>query len=112
MLARIKALRSNLAVQLGFILPPVHITDNARLGPREYVLSLRGVEIARWEMKDDNLLAISSDATPPPMPPCAMLNIRVEKGMTSAMPASASVPNRPMKMPSAMATTTPVSPAR
>ena len=68
MLARIKALRSNLAVQLGFILPPVHITDNARLAPREYVISLRGVEIARWEMKDDNLLAISSDATPPPIP--------------------------------------------
>src|SRR6266700_7706603 len=36
MLARVKALRSNLAVQLGFILPPVHITDNARLAPREY----------------------------------------------------------------------------
>jgi len=68
MLARVKALRSNLAVQLGFILPPVHITDNARLAPRQYVISLRGVEVARWEMRDDNLLAISSDATPPPVP--------------------------------------------
>ena len=34
LLARVKALRSNLAVQLGFIVPPVHITDNARLAPR------------------------------------------------------------------------------
>src|SRR5690348_1707010 len=50
LLARVKALRSNLAVQLGFILPPVHITDNAHLGPREYVIYLRGVEVARWEM--------------------------------------------------------------
>ena len=47
------ALRSNLAQQLGFIVPPVHITDNARLKPREYVISLRGVEIARWEMHED-----------------------------------------------------------
>ena len=42
---------SNLALQLGFIVPPVHITDNLRLKPREYVISLRGVEIARWEMQ-------------------------------------------------------------
>ncbi len=48
LLARVKALRSNLAVQLGFIVPPVHITDNARLAPREYVIHLRGVEVARW----------------------------------------------------------------
>jgi len=68
LLARVKALRHNLAQQLGFIVPPVHITDNARLKPREYVIALRGVEIARWEMHEDNLLAISSEASPPPLP--------------------------------------------
>lgn len=68
LLARVKALRSNLAVQLGFIVPPVHITDNARLAPREYVIYLRGVEVARWEMLENDLLAISSDATPAPIP--------------------------------------------
>jgi flagellar biosynthesis protein FlhA len=64
LLARVKALRNTLAMQLGFIVPPVHITDNARLKPREYVISLRGVEIARWEMQEDHLLAISSEASP------------------------------------------------
>jgi flagellar biosynthesis protein FlhA len=68
LLARVKALRSNLAVQLGFIVPPVHITDNARLASREYVIYLRGVEVARWEMHEGDLLAISSDATPAPVP--------------------------------------------
>ena len=67
LLARVRALRSNLALQLGFIVPPVHITDNARFKPYEYVISLRGVEIARWEIRQDHLLAISSDATPPPL---------------------------------------------
>ncbi|MGO9646870.1 MAG: FHIPEP family type III secretion protein, partial [Terriglobales bacterium] len=67
MLARVRALRSNLAQQLGFIVPPVHITDNARFKPHEYVISLRGVEIARWELHEDSLLAISSDAVPPPL---------------------------------------------
>jgi flagellar biosynthesis protein FlhA len=65
LLARVKALRSSLAVQLGFIVPPVHITDNVRLKPREYVISLRGVEIARWEMLEDKVLAISSELKPP-----------------------------------------------
>ncbi len=55
-------------MQLGFIVPPIHITDNVRLKPREYVVSLRGVEIARWEMLEDRVLAISSELSPPPLP--------------------------------------------
>ena len=68
LLARVKALRQNLAQQLGFIVPPVHITDNVRLKPREYVIALRGVEVARWEMYQDHLMAISSEASPRPLP--------------------------------------------
>jgi flagellar biosynthesis protein FlhA len=68
LLSRVKALRQNLAQQLGFIVPPVHITDNVRLKPREYVVSLRGVEVARWEMHQDHLMAISSEGSPRPLP--------------------------------------------
>jgi len=67
LLARVKALRQNLAQQLGFIVPPVHITDNVRLKPREYVVALRGVEVARWEMYQDQLMAISSEGSPRPL---------------------------------------------
>jgi flagellar biosynthesis protein FlhA len=67
MLARVKALRQNLAQQLGFIVPPVHITDNVRLKPREYVIALRGVEVARWEMFQDQMMAISSEGSPRPL---------------------------------------------
>src|SRR5208282_1145321 len=59
LLPRVRALRKHLASQLGFIIPSVHITDNLRLKPREYVISLRGVEIARWDMPENSLLAIS-----------------------------------------------------
>ena len=67
MLPRIRALRRHLASELGFIVPAIHITDNMRLKPREYVLRLRGVEIARGETYQDYLLAISSEAAPPPL---------------------------------------------
>jgi flagellar biosynthesis protein FlhA len=68
LLARVKALRQNLAQQLGFIVPPIHITDNVRLKPKEYAIALRGVEVARWDLYQDNLLAISSEGTPRPLP--------------------------------------------
>jgi flagellar biosynthesis protein FlhA len=67
LLGRIRALRRHLALQLGFIVPSVHITDNLQLNPREYVIRLRGVEVARWEMFQDCLLAISSEASPQPL---------------------------------------------
>ncbi len=63
LLQRIRALRKHLALQLGFLVPSVHITDNLKLKPREYVVLLRGVEVARWEMQQERLLAISSDPT-------------------------------------------------
>jgi flagellar biosynthesis protein FlhA len=61
LLQRIRALRKHLALQLGFLVPSVHITDNLKLKPREYVVLLRGVEVARWEMQPERLLAINSD---------------------------------------------------
>src|SRR3984893_4098162 len=61
LLQRIRALRRHLALQLGFLVPSVHITDNLKLKPREYIVLLRGVEVARWETQQERLLAISSE---------------------------------------------------
>jgi flagellar biosynthesis protein FlhA len=61
LLQRIRALRRHLALQLGFLVPSVHITDNLKLKPREYVVLIRGVEVARWETQQERLLAISSE---------------------------------------------------
>jgi len=68
LLARVKSLRKNLAQQLGFLVPSIHITDNLSLKEREYVIYLRGVEIARWEMRRDRLLAVNSNPKPGDIP--------------------------------------------
>ena len=68
LLSRVKSMRKNLAQQLGFMVPSIHITDNLSLRDREYVIYLRGVEIARWEMRRDCLLAISSNPNAPELP--------------------------------------------
>ncbi len=67
LLGKIKGLRKHLALQLGFLVPSIHITDNLGLRDFEYVIHLRGVEIARWEMRKDVLLAISSDTAARPI---------------------------------------------
>src|SRR5450432_1521740 len=68
LLARVKSLRKNLAQQLGFLVPSIHITDNLSLKDREYVIYLRGAELARWELRRDCLLAISSNADAADLP--------------------------------------------
>ncbi|MEO6828409.1 MAG: flagellar biosynthesis protein FlhA, partial [Acidobacteriaceae bacterium] len=68
MLSRVRALRRHLAGELGFIIPPVHITDNLRLRPREYLITLRGAEIARWQTEGTNLLAVNADPKARPLP--------------------------------------------
>ena len=68
LLNRIKGIRKKLAQQLGFMVPPVHITDNLSLRENEYVIQLRGAEVARWELRRDLLLAISSTPEPVPLP--------------------------------------------
>jgi flagellar biosynthesis protein FlhA len=68
LLSRVKSLRKTLAQQLGFLVPSIHITDNLSLKEREYVIYLRGVEIARWEMKRDRLLAVNSNPKPNDIP--------------------------------------------
>ncbi|HUA01647.1 MAG TPA: flagellar biosynthesis protein FlhA [Candidatus Aquilonibacter sp.] len=68
LLQRIRALRQHLATELGFLVPSIHITDQAKLKQREYVIRLRGVEVARWELQQDCLLAISSEPNSPVIP--------------------------------------------
>jgi flagellar biosynthesis protein FlhA len=68
MLGRVKTLRRHLAQELGFLIPPVHISDNLRLKAREYVVSLRGIEIGRWQTEGNCLLAVSTEAQPRPLP--------------------------------------------
>lgn len=68
LLNRIKSMRKNLAQQLGFLVPSIHITDNLSLRENEYVIHLRGAEVARWEIRRGCLLAISSNVNAPDLP--------------------------------------------
>ena len=57
-LSHVKSIRRQLATELGVVIPPIHITDNLQLKPKEYRILLKGVEIARSELMPGHLMAI------------------------------------------------------
>jgi len=68
LLRRIAGIRRQLAAELGYVLPPVRVTDNLSLKPGEYVVLLKTAEIARFEMPQGFELAIyPGDGAPPPL---------------------------------------------
>ena len=66
LLRRIGAIRKQLASELGFILPPVRVTDNLALRPRQYAVLLRGIEVSRYELPAGCELAIPTPGGPLP----------------------------------------------
>src|SRR5579864_2042478 len=58
LLQRVAGIRRQLATQLGYLMPPVKVKDNMSLRAREYVIQLRGAEIARFELLQGHELAI------------------------------------------------------
>lgn len=56
---RITNVRRQLAQELGIIIPPVRVRDNLQLEPEEYVIKIRGNEIARNKLHPNMLLAMN-----------------------------------------------------
>ena len=64
LLHRIRIVRQQLAQEMGFVIPPIHIRDNLKLEQSEYRILLKGTEIGRGKLMLGYLLAINpGDAT-------------------------------------------------
>jgi len=58
LLEKIKSIRRQFAVDMGFIVPPIHIRDNLQLQPNEYALLIKGIQVAKGEVAVDHYLAM------------------------------------------------------
>ncbi|MDJ0968464.1 MAG: flagellar biosynthesis protein FlhA [Kiloniellales bacterium] len=58
LLNRIRTIRTQMAEDVGIIVPPIHIQDNMQLQPGEYRLLLKGNEIARGDLVLNHFLAM------------------------------------------------------
>ena len=61
LLERIKAIRRQFALDMGFIVPPVHIRDNLELKPSEYAIMIKGCDVARGEIMANHFLAMGGE---------------------------------------------------
>ena len=58
LLERISGIRRQTALELGIVVPTFRIRDNLQLNPNEYVVKIRGLEVARGELMVDQFLAM------------------------------------------------------
>jgi len=63
LLERVVMIRRQCALDLGIIVPSIRLRDNVQLNSNEYVLKIKGVEIARGEVMADHFLAINAAGT-------------------------------------------------
>ncbi len=59
LLSRITMIRKQQAIQMGLVIPPIRIRDNIQLKPNEYVIKIRGNEVARGDLRLDYFLALN-----------------------------------------------------
>ncbi len=62
LLDRIVMIRRQVAMELGLVVPIVRLRDNIQLNPNEYVIKIKGVQVAKGEVFFDHYLAMDSGA--------------------------------------------------
>ena len=67
LLDRIKAIRRQFALDMGFIVPPLHIQDNLQLQAGGYAIFLKGVKVAGGELQLGKLMALDSGVVESPV---------------------------------------------
>lgn len=61
LLEKIRAIRKQIAVELGIVVPPMKLRDNLQLGSSEYVVLLKGIEMGRGSLIAGNVLAMGPE---------------------------------------------------
>lgn len=59
LLERIKSIRRQFALEMGFIVPPLHIRDNLQLKPSEYTILIKGVQVTKGSVMMGRFLAMN-----------------------------------------------------
>lgn len=59
LMERVVAIRRQCALEMGLVLPYIRVRDNIQLKPTQYVVKLRGVEVAQGEILPDHYLAMN-----------------------------------------------------
>ena len=59
LLDRVVMIRRQLAVELGVVVPTIRLRDNIQLNPNQYIVKIKGVEMARGDLLLDHFMAMN-----------------------------------------------------
>ncbi len=57
---RVVMFRKQFAIDMGMVIPSVRMTDNPEINPNQYVIKIKGEEVARGEILSDHYLALDN----------------------------------------------------
>ena len=57
---RVVMFRKQFAMDMGMVIPSVRMTDNPEINPNQYVIKIKGEEVARGEILSDHYLALDN----------------------------------------------------
>lgn len=60
LLDRVVLIRRQLALDLGMIVPVIRLRDNIQIGPNEYVIKIKGTQVAKGELLFDYFMAMNA----------------------------------------------------
>lgn len=60
LLDRVVLIRRQLALEMGMIVPVIRLRDNIQIGPNEYIIKIKGTQVARGELLFDYFMAMNS----------------------------------------------------
>jgi len=61
LLGRIKSIRRQIALEMGFIVPPIRIRDNLQIDPNNYIILIKGVKVATGFVLPDRWLVMNPE---------------------------------------------------
>lgn len=67
LLDRIASLKKHLAIEIGMIVPSIRVRDNISLVPNQYIIKIRGEEIANYECLVNHYLALDPGTVEAPI---------------------------------------------
>jgi flagellar biosynthesis protein FlhA len=68
LMERVVMIRRQTALDLGLVLPYIRVRDNMSLKPNQYVIKLKGIEVAQGELLPDHFLAMDPGTVMQPVP--------------------------------------------
>lgn len=68
LLHRVSSIRKQMAMEMGIIVPPIRIRDNLKLASNDYMVRIRGNDVAHGEILPNHLLVLNPEVLDSSMP--------------------------------------------